>query len=119
MTVGVQRSRSRGSRLPEGAVCVTRPRFTPGPDPLGCAGRWGNPFVVGAVTPDVWPAEWAGVHVRDAAHAVELHAAYIDTRPDFLARVRTELAGKPLACWCPLGAPCHRDTLLAVANGAT
>jgi hypothetical protein len=27
-----------------------------------------------------------------------------------------ELAGKDLACWCPLDQPCHADVLLALAN---
>lgn len=26
------------------------------------------------------------------------------------------LRGKTLACWCPVGAPCHGDVLLALAN---
>ncbi len=32
------------------------------------------------------------------------------------ADVRRELAGKDLACWCPLGQPCHADALLELAN---
>ena len=28
-----------------------------------------------------------------------------------------ELAGKNLACWCPLSQPCHADVLLEIANG--
>lgn len=31
--------------------------------------------------------------------------------------VRRELAGKTLACWCPIGSPCHADVLLEVAGG--
>jgi hypothetical protein len=31
--------------------------------------------------------------------------------------VRRKLKGKDLVCWCKLGAPCHADVLLAVANG--
>ncbi|MET9311002.1 hypothetical protein ABZX12_04195 [Kribbella sp. NPDC003505] len=27
-----------------------------------------------------------------------------------------ELVGRPLACTCPLGSPCHRDVLLARAE---
>ena len=27
-----------------------------------------------------------------------------------------ELRGKNLACWCPVGSPCHADVLLEVAN---
>jgi len=30
--------------------------------------------------------------------------------------VRRELAGKDLACWCPLSRPCHADVLLRIAN---
>jgi hypothetical protein len=26
------------------------------------------------------------------------------------------LAGRDLACWCPLGQPCHADVLLELAN---
>ena len=29
---------------------------------------------------------------------------------------RAELAGKNLACWCPLDQPCHADVLLEIAN---
>ena len=31
-------------------------------------------------------------------------------------RIRNELAGSDLACWCPLGQPCHADVLLEIAN---
>ncbi|HEY9371501.1 DUF4326 domain-containing protein [Streptomyces sp.] len=27
-----------------------------------------------------------------------------------------ELAGRDLACWCPLDQPCHADVLLEIAN---
>jgi hypothetical protein len=30
--------------------------------------------------------------------------------------VRAELAGRDLACWCPIGEPCHADVLLELAN---
>lgn len=30
--------------------------------------------------------------------------------------IRAELAGKNLACWCPLDQPCHADVLLRIAN---
>ena len=32
-------------------------------------------------------------------------------------KIRAELAGKDLACWCPLDQPCHADVLLELANG--
>ncbi|MBM4480356.1 DUF4326 domain-containing protein [Rhodococcus hoagii] len=32
--------------------------------------------------------------------------------------IRAELAGRDLACWCPLDQPCHADVLLEIANAA-
>jgi hypothetical protein len=37
--------------------------------------------------------------------------------PPTAHEIRTELRGKTLACWCALGAPCHADVLLEIANG--
>jgi hypothetical protein len=34
----------------------------------------------------------------------------------FSSREAAELLGKDLACWCPLGQPCHADVLLELAN---
>lgn len=31
--------------------------------------------------------------------------------------IRRDLAGRDLACWCPLDQPCHADVLLALAAG--
>jgi hypothetical protein len=33
--------------------------------------------------------------------------------------VRSALAGRDLACWCPLDQPCHADVLLEIANRPT
>lgn len=30
--------------------------------------------------------------------------------------IRAELAGRDLACWCPLDSACHADVLLEIAN---
>lgn len=34
-------------------------------------------------------------------------------------QARAELAGRDLACWCPLDQPCHADVLLEIANAAS
>ncbi len=49
-----------------------------------------------------------------------LHGVYGDAYPS-VEEIRRELAGKDLACWCPLPAPgksddCHAAVLLEVAN---
>lgn len=58
-----------------------------------------------------WLGRWVGKHPHQRREYT--------TADD----VRRELAGKDLACWCPLvdasgnRVPCHADVLLAVANG--
>jgi hypothetical protein len=35
---------------------------------------------------------------------------------DLVAKIRTELKGKILACLCKVGTPCHGDLLARLAN---
>lgn len=110
----IQRKRTAGWRMPEGALYVGRPS------------RWGNPFHVGAhIADSVYfnafvdgvPYARDGV-VEDRAHALELYAFWIMLRVPFTrAEVRAKLRGKDLACWCPESEPCHADLLLDIANG--
>lgn len=101
----IQLRRTSGWRKPDLAVVVTRP------------GRWGNPFVVGRAFPAAWNYTGDGrTRVRDAGHAVDLFRALMRESPAQSALARTELAGRDLACWCPLDQPCHADVLLELAN---
>lgn len=73
---------------------------------------------------------WHQIEYATAAQCVELYQQYIGAAPNtrlqmafdkdwkaaYIARVKAELAGKNLACWCPLDAPCHADVLLEIAN---
>ena len=98
MPVRIQRKRTKGWRMPEGAVYVGRPS------------RWGNQF---RVDDDLgrW-LEW------DRETVVELHRLWVTapwmeaSLPYFLAPLR----GHDLVCWCPLSSPCHADVLLELAN---
>lgn len=114
----IQRQRTKGYRMPEGAVYVGRPTV------------WGNPFVIGQ-----------SIGCDDAATAVDLHRSWLEQgftapyplpgetphleqlREQVLTRAH-ELAGKDLACWCPLvdaggrPVPCHADALLELARWA-
>lgn len=87
----VQLSRRRGDRKPAGAVVVTRNSKS-----------WGNPYPVKE-------------HGRE--RAIELYRQHLAESPELVARIRAELAGRDLACVCPLDEPCHGDVLLAVAAG--
>lgn len=116
----IQRKRTKGWRMPEGAVYVGRPS------------RWGNPYVIGREGPagiarwDAWLVldSQAECHPRVAAFgtereartdAVNRFAMWLSEAPR-LWIAQTELAGRDLACWCPLDQPCHADVLLEVAN---
>jgi hypothetical protein len=61
----------------------------------------------------VWVDRVTWHDVRDATvqECVDLF------RADYASRLPlAQLAGKNLACWCPLDQPCHADVLLELAN---
>ncbi len=87
----VQLRRARGWRKPADAVVVARPT------------KWHNPYRV---------SEYG------RAEALQLYRAYLDEHPDVVAEARRALAGRDLACWCPLDVPCHADILLSAVNGS-
>jgi hypothetical protein len=91
----IQRKRSKGWRMPEGAVYVGRPTV------------WGNRYRVGK-------GDGIGI-VSTADEAVASFRRMWDA-PHQRAYIREQLRGKDLACWCPLDKPCHADVLLEVAN---
>ncbi|MFD5089381.1 DUF4326 domain-containing protein [Amycolatopsis thailandensis] len=112
----IQRKRTKGWRLPAGAVCVDR--STP----------WGNPYVVGMIVifPGLPGIEYT---IRDVEEAVSFYQQWLagDTDaplplagplppPPNREQIRAALAGHDLACWCTRGAPCHGDILLPLAN---
>lgn len=85
--------------MPEGAVYVGRPS------------RYGNPY-----RPQTYRF---GIRSFDAGarlRSVRAHARYLLDRPLLCRRIREELQGRDLACWCFPHEPCHADTLLIIAN---
>jgi len=107
----IQRKRTKGFRLPENTVCVSRPS------------KWGNPFRVGRIYGNnaILVAIGVGYHedgiyIADAEQAVGLYQDYIDWRLLSQDLDIEELRGKNLACFCPLDKPCHVDPLLKRAN---
>jgi Domain of unknown function (DUF4326) len=61
-----------------------------------------------------WPTRYHNAHraVRPRERAVELYREHLARNPELVERARRELAGKDLACWCPIGQPCHADVAL-------
>lgn len=143
MPTRIQRRRTAGWRAPLDAA--GRP-----PVYVGRGSRWGNPYRLGDTQvrmPGIDGSEWelegrigkvSGqrhhfVHpdrtvtwhlVQDAtpAQVVELYRRWLAKRPDLVAAVRAELAGRDLMCWCPTPKPgqpdhCHGALLLRLAAG--
>jgi len=110
----IQRKRTKGWRMPENAVSITRP------------GKFGNPFTVegcrnaGHVGTDeelrlrcisafrvwieskFWRVNWDGPESERRRQAI------LDAMPS--------IRGKDLACFCEEGKPCHGDVLIEIAN---
>ena len=134
MSTRIQRQRTKGWRMPEGAIYVGRPS------------RWGNPFPFDSpITMAAASVFEMGAATRRAS--VVLYRAWLQGSPRIETRHRptvhfTEgskggmvwiegvgvdrlplrpdlepLRGHDLACWCPLDQPCHADVLLELANG--
>jgi len=97
----IQRQRTRGWRMPPGAIYVGRPT------------KWGNHIKVG----DYGKSPQA----RRTAHwlAVLDFEKSIEWNPEgdaYKEAARRELRGHDLACFCRLDEPCHADVLLRIAN---
>ena len=105
----IQLRRTKGWRKPEGAVVVARPS------------KWGNPYKVGGQMLMTNGAGWTQLVTVTRGEAVEMFRRHAvgDLYPFGYNTIRAELAGRDLACWCPLDQPCHADVLLEIANGGT
>jgi hypothetical protein len=79
-----------------------------------------NPTASGPARPSQWGNPFTAVELGGRAAAVAAYNEWIEQPAQAALReeARAKLAGRDLACWCPLpGGPCHADVLLAVTNG--
>jgi hypothetical protein len=106
----IQRKRTKGWKMPEGAIYVGRPT------------KWGNPFREGD------RLDRRDRDLLTAERALELFqftTCPIEDKPGFVTDFELNeidirpLRGHDLACWCPLDQPCHADVLLELANSAS
>ena len=122
----IQRKRTKGYRMPEGAIYVGRPT------------KWGNPWAITEpdATEDFWVVEatqpkgdfvvrvswlWDGPLYFDSpegavAFAVAMYRAWVILLVVHGDVDLSDLRGKDLADWCALDQPCHADVLLELAN---
>jgi hypothetical protein len=102
----IQRKRTKGWKMPDGAVYVGRPTMFGNPfkvkDAEAAGYKDGNKMVVWAFR------EWLRGAPDFADHQPELRSVIKNLLP--------ELRGKDLACWCRPDQQCHADVLLEIAN---
>lgn len=100
----IQLSRKRGFKLQAASLKLN------GLPAVNCArpGRWGNPFVV-QFDPH------SDYSPQTALDAVKMYRAHVN-KGLIRIKIRAELRGKNLACFCKPGDPCHCDVLLELAN---
>lgn len=100
----IQRRRTKGWRMPDGAVYVGRPT------------QWGNPFTLSASRIQLTREQVVAWYRYEI---VQMNGGVVGFNRFWAAE---HLRGKDLACWCPLvdkngdPVPCHADVLLELAN---
>lgn len=98
--VRIQRRRTKGWRMPEGAVYVGRPTV------------WGNPWSMADAVALLVPVD---LRPRWLVDRFRQDVAF----DPFLSIDLLAIRGKDLCCWCALDQPCHADVLLEIANAPT
>lgn len=113
----IQLKRTRGWRMPPNTVVVARP------GPLGNPLTIKNAIEAGYARKD--DPEGARRFVAECFRDWLLQTPgerewwsgpESDKRRKIICERIPDLRGKNLACWCPVGSPCHADVLLDIAN---
>ncbi len=108
----IQMSRQRPWRAENpDAVIVARPS------------KWGNPNRIGDYRRIHYDFDGEPFRLSEAEarrlvvsdFRADLTAGMLSRYPT-LEEIRADLAGRYLACWCPLDSACHADVLLELAN---
>lgn len=117
MAKRIQRERTKGWRMPEGAVYVGRPTVFGNPfQPVRQSdGSWLAVDDNGVDYPGYGPFRTRDGALRDCVRLfveLEIEYGFLGDRGGDIKTLR----GHDLACWCPLDGPCHADVLLKIAN---
>lgn len=128
MPARIQRRRTKGWRMPAGAIYVGRPT------------RWGNPWRVFFVKPATITEDQLRLRYRFSGYwmvqddrrnwypssqavahrfAVRQFRRWATSELGRQILQIDQLRGRDLVCWCRQGLPCHADVLLDLANRPT
>ncbi|NIL77657.1 DUF4326 domain-containing protein [Rhodococcus sp. B10] len=119
----IQRKRTKGWRMPEGAVYVGRPTRFGNPWRIGSDGLVAGPGMYFSADPEMSQQmvirlfhDW--LTKGKAAPALMVGGGYpqLDSQRDWIRDALPVLRGHDVVCWCSLDEPCHADVLLELAN---
>ena len=114
--VRVQLSRAKGWRMPPNTVKVDRSTRFGNPIP---ASYWLYRYGHNKADAQCAAAEWFGdLLPKMMAGTDSPLESDIEEHMRWIAKHVGDLRGKNLACWCKVGAPCHADVLLEIANAS-
>ena len=97
----------RGPKIPDSV-----PGATNGPRVVHCKRE---PYDVYVGRPSPYGNPFALVKDSNRDEVIAKYRAWLLGQPDLVARVKVELRGKVLACWCTPKS-CHADVLMEIAN---
>lgn len=114
----IQRKRTKGWLMPDGAVYVGRPT------------SWGNPFSVQTAREfgycdgmsDLQAKQFVVDVFEEWLRLGELSEYWLPNSVEQWCWIRSnvhKLQGKQIACWCSLDDPCHADVLVELSHQAT
>lgn len=114
----IQRKRTKGYRLPDRTLCATRPSVWGNVYPVSEFGDLSLPLFRNSLR-GVWDASLLdGQPEAKRLRAYDLHCAwqkrFVGHPLDALRSILPDYDF--VACFCPLGQPCHVDSILELAN---
>jgi len=126
--VRIQRKRTKGYNMQEHSKSIN------GLDAVyvGRPGKYGNPYKVVKKSPRlvqiyctahhsqncIFPTASVACHVSNANYQLtRLYSEWCEGfTKEWVEKMKKDLAGKNLACFCRLDQPCHAEILLELAN---
>jgi hypothetical protein len=75
---------------------------------IGRPSKWGNPY-----SRKIGLAKYK---VATKAEAINKHREWVLSQPEFIKKIKAELRGKILGCWCNNPNACHGKVLWEIAN---
>ena len=81
----------------------------PSSAPVGSTGEWGNPF-------SSKPHAKSQFKTQSKAETLWRHREWVLAQPALVQKIKQELRGKILGCWCDNPYACHGQVLWEIAN---